>query len=155
MSKTIKIKTQELTGNALDWAVATCLGYNNLRRNCHRFDDGFIMDSPQTGTVFLSELDYSSNWSKAGQVIDLMGDYCQEGNKAKGEYYCSTPSVAETWHNHPVRGTGPTPIIAAMRCYVASKRGSELKIPAELVDVCAKTESNTGESATQPKKLKR
>jgi hypothetical protein len=28
---------------------------------------------------------------------------------------------------------GPTPLIAAMRCYVASKLGDEVEIPAELL----------------------
>lgn len=30
------------------------------------------------------------------------------------------------------RGSGPTPLIAAMRCYVASKLGDEVEIPEEL-----------------------
>jgi len=28
--------------------------------------------------------------------------------------------------------SGPTPLIAAMRCYVASKLGDEIKLPEEL-----------------------
>ncbi len=30
-------------------------------------------------------------------------------------------------------GMGPTPLIAAMRCYVASKLGDEVDIPEELL----------------------
>jgi hypothetical protein len=30
------------------------------------------------------------------------------------------------------RGYGPTPLIAAMRCYVASKLGDEVELPEEL-----------------------
>jgi len=29
-------------------------------------------------------------------------------------------------------GYGPTPLIAAMRCYVASKMGDEIDVPTEL-----------------------
>jgi hypothetical protein len=32
----------------------------------------------------------------------------------------------------PYEGTGSTPLIAAMRCYVASKLGDEVEIPKEL-----------------------
>jgi len=35
--------------------------------------------------------------------------------------------------NDPIiHGKGPTPLIAAMRCYVASKLGDEVEIPQEL-----------------------
>ena len=31
-----------------------------------------------------------------------------------------------------IHGRGPTPLIAAMRCYVASKLGDEVEVPDEL-----------------------
>jgi hypothetical protein len=33
---------------------------------------------------------------------------------------------------HNIQTDGPTPLIAAMRCYVASKLGDEIDIPEEL-----------------------
>jgi hypothetical protein len=40
---------------------------------------------------------------------------------------CSTP-------NGLIMGSGPTPLIAAMRCYVASKLGDQIDIPTELME---------------------
>ena len=39
------------------------------------------------------------------------------------------------WHvsTTPTYGYGPTPLIAAMRCYVASKLGDEVEVPVELL----------------------
>lgn len=37
----------------------------------------------------------------------------------------------QDWHKHYL--CGPTPLIAAMRCFVASKLGDEVEIPEELV----------------------
>lgn len=80
---------------------------------------------------------YSTDWAQGGPIIDRMGDYCQEGNSEQSDrekkFYCSTPSVAEEWHSHPVSAYGPTPLIAAMRCYVISKLGAEVDVPDELM----------------------
>ena len=120
----MRIKTSELTGHALDWAVGTCEGHDKWRLSGKEF-------GPHHTFTDLN-LNYSTDWTQGGPIIARMGDYLQEGNKETGEYYCSTPSVAEEWHNHPVRGIGPTPLIAAMRCYVASQLGDEVEIPESL-----------------------
>jgi hypothetical protein len=36
-------------------------------------------------------------------------------------------------HKEPCSAYGPTPLIAAMRCYVASKLGDEVDVPEELM----------------------
>ena len=83
----MKIKTSELQGAALDWAVELIDGW----QWCH---------------------DYSTNWGHGGPIIEREGiEICPIGN---GEFY------------------GDTPLIAAMRCYVASKLGDEVEIPEEL-----------------------
>ena len=63
----MKIKVKDLEGIALDWAVAKCEGWTNTRCgsecNClqHRDPSGAARALPQ----------FSSNWSKAGQIIDI------------------------------------------------------------------------------------
>ena len=118
------MKTSDLTGAALDWAVAKC--------------EGVIVSQSKGGwPVFVSK-DYadlcgdtygtytsfrpSTNWSQGGPIIerekiDLM-------YVAKDNDWIASRTMP--WHH------GLTPLIAAMRCYVASKLGDEVEIPKEL-----------------------
>ena len=107
----MKIKTQDLTGEALDLAVAECVWLNLYIARLQRF-------SPST------------NWAQGGPIIEREGIYIN--CLRQPDYYRS--AVWEAW---PYASTkfiqqGPTPLIAAMRCYVASKLGEELDIPEEL-----------------------
>ena len=102
------MRTNELTGAALDWAVAECEG------TLH--DDGSVPDYYQPST----------DWEQGGPIIEREGitilsvdDY--EWCAAIGELYYEDDN-----------SRSPTPLIAAMRCYVASKLGDEVKIPFEL-----------------------
>ena len=104
------MQTNELTGAALDWAVAKCEGY--------RLD-------------LVPEDSYSpsTDWSQGGPIIEREGiSIVQQGDAA--EWVASVYNHNEDdWHSHT---NGPTPLIAAMRCYVASKLGDEVEIPEEL-----------------------
>jgi hypothetical protein len=124
----IPVKTADLTGAALDWAVADCEGYTNAR--FHReppLDGGWIMDPPRKeyGPVLLGDLAFSADWSQGGPIIER--------------------EFLDVWHNgfewvsrlrrqSEALFRGPTPLIAAMRCYVASKKGDTVMVPAELVE---------------------
>ena len=118
----MKIKTSELTGTALDWAVAKCEG---------------IQDSEFVRT-HMDAWPYSINWSQGGPIIEREGIdlYCNvPTNPAHKD-----PSWRGSWRAKYHRcgyGTdmshGHTPLIAAMRCYVASKLGAEVEIPNELI----------------------
>ena len=122
---TQSVNTSELTGPTLDWAVAKCEGYGWMNGN---------LVHPTYG-LLCTQIPFSTNWAQGGPIIERMGNYCQEGSLENSHFYCSTPSVAEEWHDHPVKGTGPTPLIAAMRCYVASKLGNTVEVPKELLNV--------------------
>ena len=123
----IKLKTSELTGAALDWAVAKCEGrkpscYTGiLRATAHP-------DFPDSPPIFGPELNYSTDWAQGGPIIErerISIEDCQDG---AGLYWEATriepPAVSEA--------RGPTPLIAVMRCYVASKLGDEVEVPDEL-----------------------
>ena len=115
----MKIKTSALTGVALDWAVAKCEGIEV------RQVEGVLVDP--LGLQFSPSID----WSYGGMVIErekielTKGNplYFPDGNE-KGDYY-EDLWIAGKYH-------GQTPLIAAMRCYVASKLGDEVEIPEEL-----------------------
>lgn len=111
------MKTSELTGAALDWAAAKCEGVvsDDIDDFCLRTEGEYC---------------YSTDWAQAGAIIErerirlnLDGDdwiafmmYCNED---------------DAWLQE-AEEQGPTPLIAAMRCYVASKLGDEIEIPNEL-----------------------
>ena len=96
------MKTSELTGAALDWAVAKCEGHKiNKRTLCH--------------------YNPSTNWSQGGPIIDRekIGTGFGVGiDFDRWEAGYTTPEE-----------TGPTPLIAAMRCYVANKLGDNVELP--------------------------
>lgn len=111
------MKTSELTGPALDWAVAKCEGREVKAWAVHRR---------------LGRCDYSTNWSQGGPIIEREGisvAYDVEMSQAEGSEYWATLYAVDSGEG---RTYGPTPLIAAMRCYVASKLGDDIEVPEEL-----------------------
>lgn len=119
----MKIKTSELSGKALDWAVAQCLTGGELFQ-LGRVAHAVILHCVG-GTIapyFVGNgsvkcaFEPSTNWSQGGPIIEL--------EKISVEWHAgrllwrSVPGVAGTVHY------GETPLIAAMRCFVASKLGN-------------------------------
>lgn len=99
------MKTFELTGTALNWAVAKCEGYAS---GC--------------GGV----VPYSTDWSQGGPILAREAISVSEGSPVLGlEWMACDRGSTHIQH-------GPTYLIAAMRCYVASKLGDEIDIPEEL-----------------------
>lgn len=110
------MRTNKLTGAALDWAVAKCEGWP--------VDIWFDEDQlPMVRDDEVPEYKPSSNWAQGGPIIEregialyLYGD---------GEWNA---------HTGGREFNGPTPLIAAMRCYVASKLGDEVDVPEVVCD---------------------
>ena len=113
----IKVKTSDLTGAALDWAVAKCIGF-----------EGWI---PERDWKLWRPEKYSTNWAQGGPIIERL-----DGFELKIWLEASARTKCEA-HIHNYFGDwimfGPTPLNAAMRCYVASKLGDEVEIPSELI----------------------
>lgn len=114
----MKIKTNELTGAALDWAVALIeypewkeQGYLEVFPYDLHFDDGEVY-SPST------------DWAQGGPIIERER-IAQWPDEEGGLFSSADEGRGEDFH-------GPTPLIAAMRCYVASKLGDEVEIPEAL-----------------------
>jgi hypothetical protein len=110
----MKIQTHNLQGAALDWAVAKAIG--------------------EYRPVALPH--YSTDWSQGGPIIEREGisivrdegDLCWQAviDCHSGSMFGSN-LCGSFWHE------GPTPLIAAMRCFVASKLGDEVEVPEGLV----------------------
>jgi hypothetical protein len=105
------MKTNTLTGAALDWAVAQAEGGYDER------------DFVVRGCTYIVQ-NYSTNWAQGGPIIEREGIRLHRSHT--GDWWAGPESDP----HRPV--SGPTPLIAAMRCYVASKLGDEVDIPEEL-----------------------
>ena len=124
------MKTSELTGAALDWAVAMASG-----REVKLTLRSYLGDNP--GPEFLA-LEWEHDWQELNAYCPST-DWAQGGPIIEREKIVVIPphDDIEDWEAyHPTRSHneeyGPTPLIAAMRCYVASKMGDEVDIPKEL-----------------------
>lgn len=112
----MKIKTSELTGAALDWAVAKCEGVEYLAQPEY---DGIGKRYEPTN--------YSTNWSQGGPILER--ENIQLLIDTLGNHF------AVLWIKgigYGPRMDGPDPLTAAMRCYVASKLGDTVDVPEEL-----------------------
>lgn len=100
------MKTNELNGNALNWAVQKCEGA--------RKDIDFAW--------WTEDYAPSTDWAQGGPIIER--ERIELVPNGKG-----WDALQQAQHI-PIEG--PTPLIAAMRCYVAKKLGDEVELPEEL-----------------------
>jgi hypothetical protein len=123
----MKIKTIELQGAALDWAVMKCEHpknenvpfFHQLRNESAIYDEN--LQQTHTG-----RFRYSERWDQGGPIIER--ERISINFDASGRW-------SEGWRafsNSALIMLGETTLIAAMRCYVTSKLGDEVEIPDEL-----------------------
>ncbi len=131
------IKTSEAIGSQLDWLVAKCEGWEladsdkGTKNLYYKWPDG---------SLHVRDLWHpSTDWSQAGTIIErerikvfpnVGGTWSAQIRHTKSHSLVSHPVLAG-WTN----SSGPTPLIAAMRCLVASRLGDEVEIPDELQGV--------------------
>jgi len=150
------MKTSELIGPALDWAVAKCEGeevsvvivdgkaeiwrnediYDNYTGQlCYTNTGGsprFLRNGKPVG-VWGNPMSSYLDWPQAGPIIEreCIATYasgaCSVSPKNPDYWVAEILDTSEILTQY-----GPTPLIAAMRCYVASKLGDEVEIPSEL-----------------------
>ena len=110
------VKTSELSCVQLNRAVAQCEGvtrredweYSEIAEHCY---------TPST------------NWAQGGPIIqreNIEWQWLPATDKAH-QYGARKPSLGGL--NRTFCMDGPTILIAAMRCYVASKLGAEVEVP--------------------------
>lgn len=141
----MKVKTSDLEGAALDWAVAQATKAWDWAHSLHptmtldpSFESACIRPYPRG--EFGSSLETcvliprnpmrqdpspfcpSSEWSHGGPLIS---DY------RVSVIYSDEDSDPCAWTDDTAAWSGPTPLIAAMRAIVAAKLGDEIEIPME------------------------
>lgn len=148
--KTTTVKTSELTGAQLDWAVAHA---GREWEQAHKLFPTMTLD-PRFKGVFICEQDGkpvcflepnntmrqdpqyfmpSTNWAQGGPIIEreeiTVGPAAPYGCT---EYKFHANILLESGiHAGSIcHARGDTPLIAAMRAFVASKLGDEVEVPA-------------------------
>ncbi|POA50343.1 hypothetical protein C1893_01970 [Pseudomonas sp. MPR-ANC1] len=126
-----EVNTQELSGDALDWAVSQAIG---AYRGQYRFSENGPLDQawifpegiPCKATT--GKFCPSTDWSQCGPLI----------SKIKIGF---GPALGG-WVAHPHRPNAPTdwltadePLVAICRAIVADKLGMAVNVPAELIQL--------------------
>lgn len=116
MSSFVTVKTESLTGLALNWAVDAVL--SEEATVVYKKPDGTLLFAA-AGVPVLGGIDsFSSVWAKGGPIIGKAGIlFSKDGDRfiASGEGL--------------VTMQGQDHLVAAMRCYVASNLGLEIEVP--------------------------
>jgi hypothetical protein len=136
----MKVKVSEATGHVLDWMVAKADNREVLSTICQKV---YVADRSD-GLSWL--YGPSKWWAEGGPIIEREGIGVYR--ECLREYPDYRPVPGATWEaiaglylvgDHEAQGAhgsaaeqGPTPLIAAMRCFVASRLGDEVDVPEEL-----------------------
>ena len=112
------MKTSELTEAALDWAVCRAqhpdadMSATHVWLDTGDGEDDFLIDKTST------------DWAQGGPIIEREKIGINPASLPCSDWVADTQIIRERTHQH-----GSTPLIAAMRCYVASKLGDEVEVP--------------------------
>lgn len=115
----MKVKVSEATNIQLDWMVAKACGAS-----------ADTLESYVDGLRCIGEGDYCTDWSQGGPIIEREWLHVEPWPNESAEdrrWSCTQYDLPI-----PTVMMGPTPLIAAMRCFVASRLGEEVEVPEEL-----------------------
>ncbi|HBP6823478.1 TPA: DUF2591 domain-containing protein [Pseudomonas aeruginosa] len=131
MSETVEMKTCELEGVALDWAVATAQGW--IRYEEDSVELGWYWhtepeNAPYGPIIYLGDWRPSNNWSQCGPLIEkydiaLVGGERNNQERRRLAHMGDSGSCAY----------GSDNLIAACRAIVRAKLGETINVPAELI----------------------
>lgn len=128
----MKILTDGLDSIDLDWAVARCEGHRlaNFIKG-----GGLVRILPDEGGS--ASWRPSASWTDCGPIIErekIDVAWSEDGWYAnmywRGLDVIPAGAAGESFR---CGGDGPTPLIAAMRCYVKSKLGDRVEVPDSLL----------------------
>lgn len=127
MSTMIEVRTADLIGPALDWAVAKADGLPLSEEACQ---DDFILIG--TGFGDLERFNPSTNWSQGGPLIEKhrLRAHPARSEGAWSVGWCFDSGV---WNPRFEHWQGESLLIAACRAIVAAKLGDMVSVPADLV----------------------
>ena len=124
----MKVKTTELTGISLDYAVALASGATAFQSDDIRWfftlhGDTYALSSGWGSMSYHP----STNWAQGGPLIQMYEIDLK--SVEEGVWQASNIFDDMEWYHF----LGYSPLEAAMRCHVAHKLGEEVEIPEELL----------------------
>ncbi len=121
----MRVKTSNLSGRALDWAVA----YAYYGDGVVKLDHGFLIMQPARyigrNPIHSRMYSPSARWTQGGPIIE--SERIDVFSTAGGTGWCAQSD------RRVFTAYGNSPLVAAMRCYVASRLGDEVEVPDELL----------------------
>lgn len=146
----MKIQTKDLEGEALNWAVAFIIATAENQLSALRVIGGkprLLVDGGNPRGLVRST--NFSDWAQAGPIMfsETIGT---RGPSVKGGAWAAFIDASGVGQGPQFRHTGPTPQIAGMRSFVASRLGSEVEVPDELVPHLSAQRVAERSAATQP-----
>lgn len=144
----VKILTKDLTDAALDWAVAKAMygerliHYRTWLETTNNYWKGkdCSFAPPNEFRILSEDFDgvttqfvkpYSTDWAQGGPIIERERIECTPPTRNSDDRDWMSVQIDDENIGHLM--TGPTSLIAAMRCFVASKLGDEVEVPEELI----------------------
>lgn len=129
----MKIRVSEASGSVLDYMVARCEGATDLEFDgvTWGFKLGGKLRVLARGWAESMTFLPSSNWAQGGPIIErekIAVAYEPSQIYDDAHRWKAMCAMSDNGHEY-----GPTPLIAAMRCFVCSKLGDEVDVPDELV----------------------
>lgn len=124
----MKIKTADLSGDNLEWAVALCESYIfHGRVDAHLY----YVHAHNKGGLFTPA--FSSDWALGGPIVERERINFEQIPSDEVDWKAWMYPINE-WNTFSGIQYGPTQLVAAMRCYVQSKLGDEIEIPDEIIN---------------------
>lgn len=124
MAELIEVTVANLTGEALNWAVAKAEGLDVFLVQ-PEYNNPWRVFVQYAGDVIIRDVRYApqGSWNDVGLLIEKYG--------IDLEQYLKFRWRAEIEYEHS--GFGDTPLIAACRAIVAAKLGYTVQVPKELI----------------------
>lgn len=119
--KTVTIKSEDPTGAALVYAMRVADGRKPIVRE------------EIISTAMREAYANGPDWDEAGRIIERE-DFEIFEKGSDGTWSAGIYKMGPIKRTCTAYESGPTLLIAAMRCFVASKLGDDVEIPASLVD---------------------
>lgn len=157
MTKYVEVSVNDMTGMALDWAVAMAEFWEADRPQDGQIRKGdvYMLVGPFRLIGLGADKFYSpsTNWAQGGPLIErelievsprwhnqhcaVNQDWGKRGFKADHGWHWAAYVLGADNIDDNHEQEGGTPLIAAMRCFVSDKLGDVVQVPAVLVGVAA------------------
>lgn len=123
----MKIKVSEATGIVLDWLVTSIENPEVIEYGVDYWLSHYRHTTKYGEYVYR----WHQSWAQGGPIVEREWlDITPWPNETREDmrWHCQQHDTANDCAQY-----GPTPLIAAMRCYVASKLGDEVEVPDSLI----------------------